>query len=86
MTERMEKICSGKMKRRHLKNIEADERVAIAKDYFESNMQMAAVASEHHISIALAGRICKDYRIGGQQTAKKRMKDESVAEAKDSLD
>jgi hypothetical protein len=63
--EREEKWCTGKMKKRALKAVGAPERTTIASEYLEDKMSMAAVASKHHISIGLAGRIIKDYKAGG---------------------
>ena len=61
----MEKACSGKMKRRHLKHLNADDRTAIVNDYLEGDMPMTDVASKHHITKALVGRLSKDLKSGG---------------------
>jgi len=44
MMERKEKHCVGKMKKRHLKAIRANERVEIAKDYLNDNYHMVDIA------------------------------------------
>ena len=60
------------MKKRHLKAISAEERGIIAREYYQDHALMADVGSKHHISAGLVGRICKDYKRGGQQITKRR--------------
>jgi len=73
--ERKEKYLSGKMKKRHLKALDAEERSKIAEEHLVDNVQMLDVASKHHISSGLVGRICKDYRNGANQIKQRQRKE-----------
>ena len=55
------------MKKRHLKALAVEDRVAIAKEYLEDKRPMADVAAKYHVSSGLAGRICRDYKSGGSK-------------------
>ena len=68
---RKENFCYGKMKRRHLKHLDAEERKSIARQYLKDKVHMADVASKHHISLSLTGRIVNDFKNGGSRIVEK---------------
>ena len=82
--ERQEKYRTGSMKKRHLKMVSADERVAIAKQYLEEHKHMEDVAAEHHLSRQVVSKICSDYKTGGtgiDKRRKKQQKESKIVEA-----
>ena len=62
------------MKKRHIKDVEADERVEIAEESQKGLIQMKDIAAKHHISRHVVYQICKDYKDGGVKIEKKRSK------------
>ena len=70
------------MAKRHQKSVGAVERTNIALSYFQEHMPMVDVASKHHVSASLVGRICRDYSSGGAKIGIKRMKEESTRREK----
>ena len=73
------------MKKRHLKDIDAEERVDIAEEYDRSNMFMVDIASKHHVDIQLVSRICKDFKNGGAHIAKKKSKEAAAKHTSESI-
>ena len=61
--EREEAWRTGKMSRRHLKQLTADERVGIVHSYLEEHLFMKDVAAKYHISIGLVSRLVKQYKL-----------------------
>ena len=61
---------------RHLKDLDAAERITIAKEYLEDKQHMADVAKKHHISRGLTGAICKDFKSGSKQLKKRQQKED----------
>ena len=50
------------MKKRHLKNLSADEQVDIIHSYLMEHLKMNDIASRHHISARLVGRLVSKYK------------------------
>ena len=78
-SERRETYRTGKMKKRHLKQLDAEERTAIASCCLRGDLTMAQVASKHHISAGLAGRITKDSKGGSMKIAERKQQEEQAA-------
>ena len=60
--ERSQAWRTGKMSRRHLKDLSADERIGIIHSYLEEHLFMKDVAAKYHISVGLVGRLVAQYK------------------------
>ena len=64
------------MKKRQLKQLGADERIAIVHAYLKELRSMKDIAAERHISPALVGRLVKRYTSDDTMINKLRKKEQ----------
>ena len=74
--KKQEAFCTGKMKRRHLKDISATECFDVVYAAKSSKQSFKDVASRYHISPILVSRLVKDYDGNQDLFSKKRKKEE----------
>ena len=77
---------TGKMSRRHLKHLSADERVNIIYCYLQEHLSMKDVAAKYHISSGLVGRLVAQYKRDSSMISAQRKLEEQKSETTEKLE